>query len=166
MNPLKGNLAYDLTLFEPKQAKVAEAPAGEPAGKEKAVRAKPVQNTKVHPMVLVKGVAVALLIFSALFAVMLSNVRLASLNDQISAAQTQLQNQKGEQVRLNMELESRMSLQNVENYAVNKLGLQKTDQFQVQYVHISDQDKVEVTPKGGNIFTNLIGRISEYLQEL
>jgi cell division protein FtsB len=161
MSPVKDNLAYDLSLFEPKVAREAETP--EQAEKEKLIRPKTAAKMKVHPAVVVKSVAVALFIFSALFTVMLSNVRLANLNDQIAASQTQLQNAKSEQVRLNMELESRMSLQNVENYAVNKLGLQKIDQFQVQYVHISDQDKVVVTPKGGNIFTNLIDRILEYL---
>jgi hypothetical protein len=61
-----------------------------------------------------------------------------------------------------MELESRTSLSSVEAYAVSH-GLQKSNQYQINYVHLTDQDEVDIAPKSGNIFTRLINSILEYL---
>ena len=43
-----------------------------------------------------------------------------------------------------MAAQSRMTLEEVERYAVDVLGMQKLQNNQIQYVRTNDQDKVEV----------------------
>ena len=159
MTPAKENLAYDFSLFEEKDNREEEENARKPRRAKPAAQAK----KKINAAGAVRWAAVCLFITLALVAVMVCNVQLNRLNDEISKTQTQLAAQQSEQVRLNVELESRSSLSSVEDYAANQAGMQKSSQYQVTYVHLTDQDKVELAPKNSNIFTKFINFILEYL---
>lgn len=161
MPSTRENVAYDLSLFAPKEVREEvekQAEQVQPAKKRK-------QQVKltVRPAVVVRWTALALFIALSLAAMMMCNVQLTKLNDEMSRSQANLTAAQGEQVRLNMQLESRTSLSSVEDYAVNKLNLQKSSSNQITYIHLADKDKVDVTPKSENIFTNLINFILEYL---
>lgn len=151
----QNNTAYDFSLFEPKEE---TAPVKEPP-KPKKKR----QIAAIRPATLVKWAASAMVVVLLLSAILLSNVQLTRLNDKISAAQQQLTAANAEEVRLNMQLEGRSSLNNVENYAVGKLGLQKMGQYQLHYIRLMDKDKVQISPKGDSILERLMNQILAYL---
>ena len=159
------NVAYDLSRFEPRSnavRKPEEPPASPKTAPQKKKKA---QKKQLSPLAVLKWATVSGLVMAALLAVMVSNLTLNELDQQISASQNQLNVAKSEYVSLNMELESRTSLQNVEDYAVNKLGLEKIGQYQIQYVRLAQQDKVELSNDGNlavNFFDGLINRIVEY----
>lgn len=60
-----------------------------------------------------------------------------SLNKQLSLAEA-------ENVRLQSELESKMSAKNVEDYAENVLGMRKMDTSQIKYIKIQTDDVVNI----------------------
>jgi cell division protein FtsL len=168
---MQENVVYDFSLFEPKEDKEEERRQQEEelraaqaaAAQKEAEKPKTRAASVLRPAVAIKWTALALAVALALSAVMLCNVKLTKLNDQISKAQTQLTAAQGEEVRLNMQLESRSTLSAVEAYAEQKLGLAKSTDSQVTYIHLDDTDKVEVTPQKENIFTHLVNFILEYL---
>lgn len=49
---------------------------------------------------------------------------------------------KSEQVRLNAELDGKSSIENIDSYAKNVLGMQKPENFQVNYVNLAQADNV------------------------
>lgn len=161
MPSTRENVAYDLSLFAPREAR--EEAEQQAKQDQSAKKVKQQAKAVVHPAVVIRWTALALFIALSLAAMMMCNVQLTKLNDEMAKSQAQLTAAQGEQVRLNMQLESRTSLSNVEDYAVNKLGLQKSNLSQITYIHLANQDKVEITPKNENIFSNLINFILEYL---
>lgn len=158
MAQAKENVAYDLSLFEPRENRAEEQTEAAAVKKQQAVR-----KPSVRPLAVLKWSAASLLVLLSLTAVMLGNVQINKLNNQANTMRKQMSNAQSEQIRLSVSLESRTSLSNVENYAVNKLGLQKIGQYQIQYVHLADKDKVEVSPESRNIFVRLYNFILEYL---
>ena len=158
MTPSRENLAYDLSLFEAREEREEIEEAAQTPQKEKNA-----EKAKVSPAVVVRWAAASLFIVLSLTAMMICNVQLTQLNDELSTSQNKLSAVQSEQVTLSMQLESRTSLSNVEDYATSQLGLQKANQSQIHYIHLADKDKVDITPKSENIFTNLINFILEYL---
>jgi len=157
MSPVRGNAAYDFSLFEAKD-KVEEQE--KKLADEK--RQKPAAKPSIKPAAVLKIIATSLFVLLSLTAFLLCNVQLTSLSDEVSKAQKELNESKNEEIRLNIQLESRMSLNNVESYAVDKLGLQKIGQYQIYYLHMNNKDKIELSPKSENLFVQLINRILEY----
>jgi cell division protein FtsL len=158
MTQSRENLAYDLSLFEAREDREEIEEAAQAPQEEKNA-----EKAKVSPAAVVRWSAAALFIVLALTAMMICNVQLTQLNDELSTSQNKLSAVQSEQVTLSMQLESRTSLSNVENYATNQLGLKKSNQSQIHYIHLADKDRVDITPKSENIFTNLINFILEYL---
>lgn len=160
---MRENVVYDFAMFEPKQEREE---AQEPEKEQRrlaAVKPRAQSAFALHPAAAARIIALALAVAVALAAIMLGNVQLTKLNDEITKTQSQLTAAQGENVRLNMQLESRSTLSNVEAFAESVLGLRKTSQSQVTYIHLADTDKVEVTPKSENIFTSVLNLIMEYL---
>ncbi|MDR3552934.1 MAG: hypothetical protein P4L75_07400 [Clostridia bacterium] len=146
----KENLAYDLSLFEPREQRPSH---------RKTLRVLPAPKARhLEAALVLRCVAVSIFILLAAVAVMMSHVQLTELGTQISSAQTRLTTAKSEQVRLDMLVESRMSLQNVEDYAVNRLGMQKIQSYQIQYININNADQVVVS-KAGNTPSAVLDRI-------
>ena len=158
MAQTKENVAYDLSLFEPREGRAEEQTADTAVKKQQAAR-----RFSVRPLTALKWSASSLLVLLSLTAVMLGNVQINKLNNQTNTMRKEISSAQSEQIRLSVLLESRTSLNNVENYAVNKLGLQKIGQYQIQYIHLADKDKVEVSPESRNIFVRLYNFILEYL---
>ncbi|MDE6833988.1 MAG: cell division protein FtsL [Ruminococcus sp.] len=73
-----------------------------------------------------------------------------SLNKQLSLAEA-------ENVRLQSELESKMSAKNVEDYAENVLGMKKMDSSQIKYIKIRTDDVVNIPEQEKGIITKIKG---------
>ncbi len=78
-----------------------------------------------------------------LFAFMIfSRVQLDEINRNIAATEKQIEIVNSKNVELNMELNEMISIEKVEEYAVNNLGMVKVQDYQVVYVDLSDDDRV------------------------
>lgn len=159
MNYNNSNAAYDLSRFMPKeQQEIVEAKPLTPVKRK-------VKAQAVRPASVVKWVFVSLFVMLSLASIMVGNIKITQQNDDIASTQKNLNMVKSEQVSLNAKLESRMSIQKVEDYAVNKLGLVKIQPYQIQYVHLTNKDNIEVNGNGLDFtgyFENVINSVVEY----
>ena len=134
MSHTHGNTAYDLSRFEPKEER-----SSSPKRRRKPQYRLRQDLPRVLTMLLVMTVAIGI------FGYMLySRVQIAELSDQISTAKSELSQAQSEYDYLNMQVQSKTSLANVEEYARNVLGMKKLDNYQVEYITIQDQTPVEV----------------------
>jgi len=59
------------------------------------------------------------------------------VNDKISVL-------KGEEIRLNVEIERKKDLKEIERLAINEYGMKKPDQFQIEYITLDMPDRSEI----------------------
>lgn len=159
----KSNVAYDFSRFAP--AEMPVAPVEEPKKLKTAVKKKQAKKQQVRPLAVVKWVFVSLFVMASLGSIMVGNIKITQLNDETTKMEKLLDTAKSEQVSLNSKLENRMSISKVEDYALNNLGLVKTQSYQIQYVQLTNQDKVEVLGNSGGVqgfFQDVINSIEEY----
>ena len=83
------------------------------------------------------------LFFLGMFAMLLYNrLRTDELTREIDKADAVLTQAQGENVRLSMALDSMISLEHVEDYAKNNLGMTKVEGYQIEYIDLSGADEV------------------------
>ena len=131
-----GNAAYDLELLDEQQ---------QVKKKKNLRRAKPSQDSSpaISTFQALKIVAVSAVLLALVITMINGRVRLNEINSEISSMEASLQEEKSENIRLTMELNSLMSLENVEDYAVNVLGMQKIQNYQMEYVDTSEGNEFE-----------------------
>ena len=88
------------------------------------------------------SVAMAILMFMAL--AIYSRVKLDEINREISSVEKKNELAQSYAVKLNNELNAIVSINNVEEYATNELGMTKIQDYQVYYIDMSSQDYVAV----------------------
>lgn len=92
----------------------------------------------------VRGVllfALVMLIFSV---IVYNNMVLTELNEELATARRDYEELLAENGRMQVELEGKMSLRNIEEYASEKMGMSKMEAYQIQYVDLGGCDKCEV----------------------
>ncbi len=149
------NTAYDLSKFEahkPKQPQLAEVP------KPKAAPAKTVLG--LSP---IKAILCMALIIGVTVSFIYSRAMLVEVNEEVNAANEQLQILESEKTRLDMELESMVSLKNIEELAEN-MGLTKVEKYQVEYIDLSQGDKVVVSDEAKS--TSFFDQIWQAVQKI
>ena len=78
-------------------------------------------------------------------ALLMLNSKYDTVLSEISAVQSQISIEKGESVRLNAELSSKISTDKIENYAENVLGMVKAESYQISYIDLSEGDEIVVS---------------------
>lgn len=157
------NLAYDLSLFdvdeelERKKAKKREEKAAIKMTDKKAVS----RNGNVFAALVAVSCA-AIVAFSILY----SKVQLSDYTSMISETKTQLEQAERENLRLNAELDSMVTLDNVEQIASEELGLQKTENSQISFVSLNTEEMTEVAEEDSNIFISIRNWFNEILEYL
>lgn len=172
------NLAYDLRLFEEEEiySKSVKTPEEKQAKKPKKEK----QNMDVEPqnkgektthkrikrrknnflnisLVVVFAVAVVLVVGLIIH----GQVQLTELNQRISSAQSQLEEQQSLYTQLEMKVDASISTAVVEKYAEEDLGMTKVSNSQKEFINLSKGDKVELTMKeDDNIFDTIADAIS------
>lgn len=173
----RSSLAYDFTLFEEDEARLkarrkkAEDAAAESDDslqqnnvaddvqerRERRERRKDAaakasrRKSKVGRIVLavVFGIAFAFIVVSIIH----GQVQLTELNQQIVNAKAELAEQQSVHTQLQMKVDSSISTAVVEEYARDKLNMNKAANSQKEFVKLSEGDKAEVTmSKDKNIF--------------
>ena len=144
------NDAYDFALFEEKKtAPVVDIPQNEKA--KRNVQQKQSNSHKkaaVHPALGFKKIAtiasVSALVLLLFFFQIDGNVKATETTDQISKTEKQIEQMKSEQIRLQMELDGKVSYENIEK-AAEEAGMQKPTAMQMRYINIYDTDTAEIT---------------------
>ncbi|MBS7390431.1 MAG: hypothetical protein KIG33_08870, partial [Oscillospiraceae bacterium] len=112
-----------------------------------------------------KIIAISVFLLSMLSALLYGRIKVDELDRQISATETKITTAQSENVRLNMQLDSMISLKNVEEYAQTNLGMVKMESYQIEYIDLSGADKVTVS--GARTLnansTSLYSKIMEYM---
>lgn len=115
-----------------------------------------------------KVLTVAAVLLSLFAALLYSKLRVDELDRQIAKTESNLTAAQAETVRLNMQLDSTISLEKVDDYAQNVLGMVKAENYQIEYIDLSGDDKVTVS--GGKASSSdskesksLITKLLEYI---
>lgn len=103
-------------------------------------------------------------VFSICFVVISGKVETSKIYRQISSAERNLESVQSENVRLQSELESKMTLKNVEEYAVKVLGLQKLNNTQIEYVETQTDDVVEIPEEDKNFFVRIKDKFDKLVE--
>ena len=160
------NLAYDLSLFDTdeeleRRRREREKQKAE-RDKIKITEKKSIgRNGSVAAVVIV--VAFAL---TVAFSVLYSKVQISEYTTMISETKNEIELAERENVRLNSELDSMYTLDNVEKIASEELGLQKTQSSQITFITLNTEEMTEVAEENNNIFVsiqNWFNSILEYL---
>lgn len=150
--------AYDFERFEPKTVSTqSTAPKLKPKQNEKP-RIRLVEKPKLTAAQIrqqshlagikafkIFAIAAAILFFMAL--VIYSRVQLDEINRDINAVNNTIKTAQSDAVRLNMALNSEISIDKVEDFAVNNLGMVKVQDYQVVYIDLSSEDAVVINEK-------------------
>ena len=130
------NVAYDLSMYETLLEHKAEK-------KEEKQPAKVIKIKNRHTFKTVINVLSIAIIVSLIIAVIYTNASITQTTNQIAKTQKAITEIESEKAYLEFTLESRMSLDEIETYAVNVLGMVKMDSSQVEYVEIESENKTE-----------------------
>ncbi len=147
------NEAYDLSLFEPKSAKITPLPG------KKATKA---DRRRVKVQKLINGAATALVACAVVVILGLmisSRVRLTEMNSSISKAETLLNEAVSETKRLESELAAQTSAQSVEAYA-DSVGMRQMESGQIDYITVTPAGAVTEANGAGfweSLWDTLIG---------
>lgn len=134
MSPIGAtNAAYDLSLFEEveRQPKIEEV--------------KLPKKQKVLNMSPLKMLTLGAVIVAMVGALLYSNVMLTEITADVNAATGVLEDLDNEYTRLEMELNRKMSISTIEEYATEVLNMSKIEQYQVEMISINNNDEVIVT---------------------
>jgi len=136
-----GNAAYDFERFAAKELRPQEKPQAKIIRLPQKKQSNRPKLTIGH---ILRGIAVFAVCFALMGSLIYNQLQLNELNTSLQTVNKQLSNAKSEQVQLQMAAESKVSMQKVENYATSVLGMQKLNANQIEYVRLSEGDKVEV----------------------
>lgn len=101
------------------------------------------KKAAVSPM-LIKTMAIVLCLLSAVVVRLFMFVESDKLDAEIASVESQIAIQEGETVRLNAELNSMIDSQKAIEYAEEKLGMVKAENYQITYIDLSEGDEFVV----------------------
>lgn len=145
--------AYDFERFEPKTVssssaapKIKQAPQPKPqirlVEKPRLSAAQLRAQSHAAGFKAAKIFIVAVIVLAFMAGVIYSRVQLDEINRDINRVEDSIKNAKSDSVRLNMALNSEISIDKVNDFAVNTLGMVKVQDYQVVYIDLSTEDKV------------------------
>ena len=100
------------------------------------------QQTAADTKRAVKVMLIAIAILTFMAVAIYSRVQLDEINREIKRVEQKIELAESDSIRINNELNSIVSINNVEDYAVNELGMVKVQDYQVVYVDLSAEDYV------------------------
>ncbi|HZJ78711.1 MAG TPA: hypothetical protein VFD52_07945 [Clostridia bacterium] len=143
-----GNEAYDFSMFEPKRVspikkakKPVEKPRIVPQKSERQLTSEYLHNIPKVAKIMIFSIVCFAVIGSSVFA----RAQLTEIRYQQNQVQVQLERAKTENTRLKMEFNSLVSLDKIEQYAQNELGMVKCERYQVKYLDLAGDDCVVVS---------------------
>lgn len=98
---------------------------------------------------------VSVLAAALLGAVIFSLNRRNTMYSEVTSLTEELTLAEAENVRLQSELESKISAKNVEDYVENVLGMQKIDSSQIKYIRIQTNDVVSIPQQDESVLSKI-----------
>lgn len=153
------NLAYEYENYD-----VLDEREEEYADK---IRRKRTANKRRKNAANIRIVAAAVIVLVLFSAMTYGRVELSKLYAEKTDLESQLTLLQNENISLESELAQKTGLTKVEDYAENRLGLQKLDKSQIEYVEIEEQTSAEiVAPEETNIFVKIKDWFKDSLEYL
>ncbi|HRR76098.1 MAG TPA: cell division protein FtsL [Ruminococcus sp.] len=115
------------------------------------------RRTEVKSGAIMRIVVVSVLAAALLGSVIYSLDHRNRMYNKVSAMNRKLSQTEAEHVRLQSELDSKMSAKNVEEYAEKELGMQKIDNSQIKYIKIQTDDVVNIPEQDETLMTKIEG---------
>ena len=131
------NVAYDLSFYEQEQERHI-------ARKEKKECVIIKAQTKFSLGREIANILSVAVMITLIVAVSATNAALTTASTQIADMQDEIIRLESEKAYLEFTLESRMTLDQIENYAQTQLGMVKMDSAQKKYVELETENKIVV----------------------
>ena len=131
------NVAYDLSFYEQDQERHI-------ARKEKKDSAIINAQTKFSLGKRIANIVSVAVMITLIVAVIATNAAITTTSTQIANMQDDIIQLESEKSYLEFTLESRMTLDQIESYAENQLGMVKMDSSQKKYVELESENKIVV----------------------
>lgn len=112
----------------------------------------------------VKGFLLAVCSLLLLSCFIYAKVQLNEVYNDISVAKKTNELLQSENVRMQSELETKMSMKNVEDYAENILGLEKLDKSQIVYMEVQSDSVTEVKTEEKSFFVKVRDKFNDLLE--
>lgn len=145
---------------------IVETPVEQPREQrrsEKFVRSRAMQKAakREKTLFMVKAFTLGIIVTAIVAAIIQGQVQLTEINQQISIATKALSEQESINTQLTMKIDSKYSPTVVEEYARENLGMTKADEYQKEYIKISEGDRAVVTQSSSsNIFEEIVNWFS------
>lgn len=164
--------AYDLSLFEEQVVKQKIEPIGikratpqkenqktiekttSPKSRTNAAYAQKLKNA-------FRASVFAVVCLSSLAVILLSRAQSDEMTREIVKLENELKVAQAETVRLNTALNSLISMDKVESYAEDKLGMVKAENHQITYINMSKGDMIVLSGQKAATKENLTARLKE-----
>ena len=131
------NVAYDLSFYEQEQERHI-------ARKEKKESVIIKAQTKFSLGRKIANILSVAVMITLIVAVIATNAAVTTASTQIADMQDEIIRLESEKAYLEFTLESRMTLDQIENYAQTQLGMVKMDSAQKKYVELETENKIVV----------------------
>ncbi len=161
------NTAYDFGMFEPKR-RTERRPA--PAQKNNVIelpreRLEENRRPKYSVWKLLPTILSFLIIAGMAGAYIYGQVQIAELSDSLGGVTKQLTEAQSVYTQMKMKSEAQMSLETMENYAENQLGMEKVNPKQIETVTLSGGDKTQVLlpAQGDGWLSRLVSSVRRFL---
>jgi cell division protein FtsL len=163
---VNGSLAYDYDnpeLYpEYEYGRPLDIPQKPKVNEEVVPNAGVLTRQSVSPLAIAGfAIAAVLLVLS-----LMARVQFTEVSDQAAKLQSQLTELTTEQSRLTIQYESALNLTEIEDYAVNTLGMTKPHSDQIRYINGTPQDNAEILDgqsAASDTESNVVDSLSEYL---
>lgn len=123
-----------------------------------------VKNNRNQKGAAVKGFLLAMSAMLLLCCFIYAKVQENEVYNSISSTKKEIELLTSENVRMQSELEAKMSMKNVEDYAENTLGLTKLDQSQIVYMEVQSDNVIEVAPEKRSFFVTVRDKLDDLLE--
>ncbi len=139
------NLAYDYSIYENLPEKESQ--------KKIQVKKNPSQS---QPVLKIKCIVIAATALAILCAIIYGKLEISKLYAQSADLNAELNVVVSENMKYETDVESKTSVQAVEDYAINTLGLKKLDRTQIEYIELQKDNVIEVIDeKDDNVFVSI-----------
>lgn len=133
----RGTEAYDLSLFEPRPAKIVDIKTD-----KRLKKAQKHQNAVQAFLNAAVKLCIASMIVASIGLMIGCRVKLTEMDNQISGCKQKIVILQSEKTRLSGELAGKVSTESVQQYAEKVLGMQKIEANQIEYIPADSGDKV------------------------
>ena len=124
-------------------------------------------NKRKKNAAIVKVIVLAVVVFTLFAAMIYGKVELSKLYSENTTLRSELSVLESENVSLESEFAQQTGLTRVEEYAETRLGLQKLNKSQIEYIEIEEQTAAEpVANEDGNIFVKITNKWNDFLEYL